>query len=114
MLRGIEAGGRGPIILYSALARPIYLTAYRRRIWIMTTIQIELPDTTATAALRAGLLTPQALDQAPPSCGYPAIDRGARRSHRDRADADGRDQRRGEGITRRTAAACERSLIPMC
>ena len=29
----------------------------------MTTIQIELPDATAKAALDAGLLTPQALDR---------------------------------------------------
>ena len=29
----------------------------------MTTIQIELPDTTARAARDAGLLTPQALDR---------------------------------------------------
>ena len=29
----------------------------------MTKIQIELPDTTAKAALEAGLLTPQALDR---------------------------------------------------
>ncbi len=29
----------------------------------MTTIQIELPDTTALAARAAGLLTPQALDR---------------------------------------------------
>jgi hypothetical protein len=29
----------------------------------MTTIQIELPDATATAARDAGLLTPQALDR---------------------------------------------------
>lgn len=29
----------------------------------MTTIQIELPDATAQAALAAGLLTPQALDR---------------------------------------------------
>ena len=29
----------------------------------MTTVQIELPDTTAVAARAAGLLTPQALDR---------------------------------------------------
>lgn len=29
----------------------------------MTTVQIELPDTTAQAAQAAGLLTPQALDR---------------------------------------------------
>ena len=29
----------------------------------MTTVQIELPDTTAQAARAAGLLTPQALDR---------------------------------------------------
>jgi len=29
----------------------------------MTTLQIELPDTTATAAREAGLFTPQALDR---------------------------------------------------
>lgn len=29
----------------------------------MTTIQLELPDSTAQAALAAGLLTPQALDR---------------------------------------------------
>jgi hypothetical protein len=29
----------------------------------MTTLQIELPDTTAVAARAAGLLTPQALDR---------------------------------------------------
>lgn len=29
----------------------------------MTTLQIELPDTTAQAAREAGLLTPQALDR---------------------------------------------------